>query len=68
VTTDSRAGTVLVTGVEREGVTEVEVTYRLTALSEAGNDTLRRDFAPDAYAAMLRDWEAAIARLPAEVP
>jgi hypothetical protein len=68
VTTGSRAGTVLVTGVEREGVTEVEVTYRLTALSETGNDTLRRDFAPDAYAAMQRDWEAAIARLRAEVP
>jgi hypothetical protein len=40
--------------------TEVTVTYELTALSAAGNDTLDA-LSPAAYADMLREWQVSIA-------
>jgi hypothetical protein len=60
VTPGDRAGTVTVT-VHRAGQhSEVEVSYQLTALSEAARGGLR-DFA-DGYADYLRSWQDAIAR------
>ena len=63
LTPGSRVGTVTVTAAEQGGATEVTVTYRLTSLSPAGNDVLNA-ITPDAYAAMLREWEALIAKIP----
>ena len=42
------------------GATEVEVTYRLTALTDNGNRNLAA-FDADAFARMLADWECMIA-------
>jgi hypothetical protein len=61
----SRMGTVSVRCVPAGGsapAADVHVTYRLTALSEAGRRTLER-LTPAAYAAMLEEWRAAITRL-----
>ena len=63
LTPGSRVGTVTVTAVEQGGATEVQVTYRLTSLSPAGNDVLDA-MTPEAYAAMLREWESLIATVP----
>jgi hypothetical protein len=70
VTPGDRAGTVTITvrpasvrpaSVRPAGQhSEVEVSYQLTALSEAARDGLR-DFA-DGYADYLRSWQDAIAR------
>jgi hypothetical protein len=61
VTPGSRMGTVIVRAAERESATDVEVTYRLTSLSAAGTRTLEA-ITGESYAAMLREWEALIAR------
>lgn len=63
ITPGSRLGTV---AVSVEGIDErscwVEVTYELTALSDAGNTVLEQHTAK-AYRAMLDDWERRIAAL-----
>ncbi len=63
MTPGSRLGTVAVSveGID-EGSCWVEVTYELTATSDAGNQTLQR-LTPQAYRAMLADWERRIAGL-----
>lgn len=61
ITPDSRLGTVSVRcKAAGPRTTEVEVTYRLTALNERGNQALAA-FDSTAFAAMLRQWERAIA-------
>ena len=56
----SRAGTVEVLAREDgTGATEVEVTYELTALTDAGNDQLAA-FDSAAFARMLAEWERMI--------
>jgi hypothetical protein len=56
----SRAGTVRVAcSSTDDGQTRVRVSYALTALTPAGNTTLAA-LTPDAYHAMLAEWEAAI--------
>jgi hypothetical protein len=59
VTPDSRIGVVTVHATERNGATDVEVTYRLTSVSEAGTRTLQA-MTEASYAAMLQDWERLI--------
>jgi hypothetical protein len=59
VTPGSRMGTVTVRATERDGRTDVEVTYRLTSLSAAGTRTLEQMTA-ESYAAMLGEWERLI--------
>lgn len=67
VTPGDRAGTVSVTVTGSSGGhSEVEVTYSLTALTDAAVPGLRR-FA-DRYPAFLRSWEAAIAEYLARDP
>jgi hypothetical protein len=67
VTPGDRAGTVSVTvSGSSGGHSEVEVTYSLTALTEAAVPGLRR-FA-DGYPAFLRSWEAAIAECLGQEP
>ena len=61
LTPGSRVGTVTVTAVAQGDATEVQVTYRLTSLSPKGNEALDA-MTPEAYAAMLREWESLIAR------
>jgi hypothetical protein len=59
----SRIGTVEVRCRQAaEHATEVTITYRLTALAEAGNETLSR-FSEDAFARMLEEWRAALTRV-----
>jgi len=58
LTPGSQAGTVTVTISPAGGHSDVEVTYRLTALTEEGASGLR-EFA-DGYAAYLRSWQDAI--------
>jgi hypothetical protein len=60
VTPGDRAGTVTITVHPAGQHSEVEVSYQLTALSEAAGDGLR-DFA-EGYAGYLRSWQDAIAR------
>jgi hypothetical protein len=62
LTPGSRVGTVTVIGHERDGGTDVEVTYRLTSLSPAGDAALA-GMNETAYAGMLGDWQARIARV-----
>lgn len=59
VTPHDRAGTVTVTVDQGDGCSEVEVTYELTALTGAADQTLR-EFA-DRYPAYLQSWQDAIA-------
>jgi hypothetical protein len=59
ITPGSRMGVVTVRATERTGVTDVEVTYKLTSLSEAGTRTLQA-MTETSYAAMLQDWERLI--------
>jgi hypothetical protein len=61
ITPGSRLGTVTVRAAERGTGTEVEVTYCLTSLSAAGGRALDA-ITDESYAAMLHEWEAAIAR------
>jgi MOSC domain-containing protein YiiM len=61
VTPGSRRGTVRVTvAAAAAAASRATVTYRLTALSEGGNEVLAA-MTDDAYAAMLRDWGRRIA-------
>ena len=62
LTPSSRVGTVSVAGTERDGGTDIAVTYRLTSLTRAGHDTLAA-LTDDAYGRMLQDWEMRIAAL-----
>lgn len=66
VTPSSRSGFVEVRCTPAgEAATVVEVTYSLTALTEAGASALEA-FGGDAYVAMIEGWKASIdARLPA---
>jgi hypothetical protein len=59
LTPGSRVGVVTVTGTERDGGTDVEVTYRMTSLSADGERALAA-MSADGYAAMLREWETLI--------
>jgi hypothetical protein len=59
VTPGSRIGVVTVHATERDGGTDVEVTYKLTSLSEAGTETLQA-MTDASYTAMLQDWERLI--------
>ena len=64
----SRAGTVEVRARDDgAGATEVEVTYELTALTDAGNEQLAA-FDATAYAQMLTDWERMIHDADLEYP
>ena len=60
VTPGSRMGTVRVQCSQARAGTRVTVTYALTALTPAGNETLRALDAP-AYEAFIDSWRAAIA-------
>jgi hypothetical protein len=64
----TRAGTVEVT-VKDDGAggSDVEVTYELTALTDAGNNELAA-FDKQAYNAMLTDWERMIREANLEYP
>jgi hypothetical protein len=60
VTPGSRIGIVTIAcEVDGPGATVVKVSYRLTALSTAGNATLSA-FDATAFAAMLRHWEQTV--------
>jgi hypothetical protein len=59
ITPGSRIGLVTVHAAERNGGTDVEVTYKLTSLSEAGTRMLQ-EMTEGSYAAMLQDWERLI--------
>jgi hypothetical protein len=59
ITPGSRIGVVTVHATERNGATDVEVTYKLTSLSEAGTRTLQA-MTQASYAAMLHEWERLI--------
>jgi hypothetical protein len=59
VTPGSRMGTVRVQCSQAGEATRVTVTYALTALTPAGNDTLR-ELDADAYADFIESWRAAI--------
>ncbi len=61
ITPGSRIGLVTVRATERDGATDVEVRYSMTSLADAGMRALET-FTEEAYAAMLRDWEALIMR------
>lgn len=64
----SRAGTVEVkVRADGSGGSEVEVTYELTALTDAGNDELEA-FDEQAYERMLADWERMIRDAKLEYP
>jgi hypothetical protein len=64
----TRAGTVEVAARDDgTGATEVEVTYELTALTDAGNEQLAA-FDSDAYAQMLAEWERMIREANPEYP
>jgi hypothetical protein len=64
----SRAGTVAVRARDDgAGATEVEVTYELTALTDAGNEQLAA-FDAEAYAQMLAEWESLIRDANLEYP
>jgi hypothetical protein len=64
----TRAGTVEVLARDDgTGTAEVEVTYELTALTDAGNDQLAA-FDSDAYARMLGEWELMIRDAKLEYP
>jgi hypothetical protein len=61
VTPASRIGVVTVRATrDGDAATEVEVTYRMTSLSDAGTRVLAA-MTDASYAAMLREWEALIA-------
>jgi len=60
ITPGSRMGLVTVRATELVGGTDVEVTYRLTSLSDAGTRTLEA-MTEESYAAMLGEWERLIA-------
>jgi hypothetical protein len=69
VTPGDSAGTVTVTisgAVTDDSLSEVEVTYQLTALTDAGAQHLRQ-FA-EGYDAYLRSWQDAIATLITRTP
>ncbi len=59
ITPGSRIGLVTVRATERGGGTDVEVTYRLTSLSDTGTRTLEA-MTEESYAAMLDEWERLI--------
>jgi hypothetical protein len=59
ITPGSRIGVVTIRATERDGATDVEVTYKLTSLSDAGTRTLEA-ITEASYAAMLQDWERLI--------
>lgn len=59
LTPGSRVGTVTVTGVERDGGTDLQVTYKLTSLTADGERVLAA-MTDEAYAAMMREWQALI--------
>jgi hypothetical protein len=61
LTPGSRVGLVTVTGTERDGGTDVDVTYRLTSLSPHGIEALEA-MSPATYSEMLREWEMRIAQ------
>jgi hypothetical protein len=61
ITPGSRMGLVTVRASEHDGATEVEVRYSMTSLADAGARALEA-FTDEAYAAMLRHWEALISR------
>jgi hypothetical protein len=64
----SRAGTVEVLARDDgRGATEVEVSYELTALTDAGNEQLAA-FDSGAYAQMLAEWEHMIREANPEYP
>jgi hypothetical protein len=59
----SRIGTVEVRCQPAPGhETDVSVTYRLTALTDEGNETLSR-FSEETFARMLEEWRAALTRV-----
>jgi len=60
ITPGSRMGLVTVRAAARACGTDVEVTYRLTSLSDAGTRTLEA-MTEESYAAMLGEWERLIA-------
>jgi hypothetical protein len=62
ITPGSRIGVVTVRATERDGATDVEVTYRLTSLSQAGTRTLEA-MTDASYAEMLCEWERLIRAL-----
>ena len=65
---DTRAGTVEVFArAAGAGGTEVEVSYELTALTDAGYEQLA-DFDDDAFQRMLGDWERMIREANLEYP
>ena len=65
---ETRAGTVEVFARDDgAGATEVEVTYELTALADAGNEQLA-EFDGTAFDRMLRDWERMISDADLEYP
>lgn len=54
-------GTVDVTLADNlKGGSIVEVTYQLTGLSEAGNNTLRKHYSKNNYAIMMKEWRQLI--------
>ena len=68
VTPASRAGTVTVHALPNGlGGSEVEVTYELTALSDAGNQVLE-EFDEEEFSRMLADWEDTIRAAKIELP
>jgi hypothetical protein len=68
VTPGSRMGTVMIDGEAIDNTScWITVTYELTALSEVGNAVLKA-FTAKAFAAMIREWERAIAALDATRP
>lgn len=68
ITPSSRAGTVEVFArPDGSGTTEVEVTYKLTALNEDGNEALA-GFGAEEFAEMLVEWDRMIRDANIEYP
>lgn len=60
-TPKSDTGTVEVSvAPDNDGGSIVSVTYRMTALSDAGNEMLRNTFSEASYTQMMRDWRSMI--------
>lgn len=60
-TPDVDTGTVEVSvAPDDPGGSEVTVTYRMTALSDAGNERLLNSFSEASYEQMLKDWQTLI--------
>lgn len=68
ITPGSRAGTVeVVLRESQSGGSIVDVTYELTALTDAGNDNLA-DFNDAAYASMLVEWKSLVEKTDIDYP